>query len=443
VTSDELGKVDAELLTRWPESQIDPTLDRIRDLVDLLGHPEKSYPVIQIAGTNGKTSVARMVDELLQELNLRTGRMTSPHLESVTERINVDNVPISNERFVEVYREMSPFLDIVDERHDNPMSYFEVVTIIGFAAFADAPVDVAVAEVGLGGSWDSTNVVDAAVAVVTPIDIDHTEYLGDSIEAIAGEKAGIIKPGSFAILAAQRPEAAEVLMARVAEVGATVAREGVEFGVRGREIAVGGQMLSLQGLTGPYDEVFLPLHGEHQAHNAAVALAAVEAFAGGGREGLDPDAVRAAFARVRSPGRLEPLRRGPLVLVDAAHNPAGAAALAAALTEEFAGTTFVAVLAVLSDKDATGILEELEPVVAGVVATTNSSPRALPPDDLARAARAVFGDDRVFQASPLPEAIEIALTLAEREAPMGGNGVIITGSVVTAGDARRVLGAES
>lgn len=442
--TDSLHKIESELQnTRWPESHIDPTLDRITDLLDVMGSPQRAYPVVHIAGTNGKTSTARMIDELLRELNVRTGRLTSPHLQSITERISLDSEPISEERFVEVYEEIAPYLDLVDARHDHKLSYFEVLTAMGFAAFADTPVDVGIVEVGLGGTWDATNVADGTVAVVTPIALDHTDYLGDTIEEIAGEKAGIIKPASFAVLGAQSAAAAEVLLGRAAEVGATVARQGVEFGVRNREMAVGGQVVSLQGLTGPYDDIFLPLHGEHQAANAVQALATVEAFAGGGREGLDPEAVRAAFARVTSPGRLEPLRRGPVVLVDAAHNPAGAEALANALEDEFATTRLVAVMAVLADKDAAGILEALEPVVEAVVVTTNSSPRCLPAVDLARIASEVFGENRVFQAQPLPEAIDVGLALAERDAPMGGHGVIVTGSVITAGDARQAFGATS
>lgn len=438
----ELRDIEAALHTRWPESRIDPTLDRIRDLMNVMGNPQKAYPVLHISGTNGKSSVARMVDELLRELNLRTGRMTSPHLQSITERISLDNEPISVERFIEIYDETSPYLDLVDGRHDIRLSYFEAVTAMGYAAFADTPVDVGIIEVGLGGTWDATNVADGVVTAVTPISLDHTDYLGDSIGAIAEEKAGIIKRGSFAILGIQPPEAAEVLLARATEVGAKIARQGMEFGVRSRDMAVGGQMLGLQGLTRPYEEIFLPLHGAHQAHNAAIALAMTEAFVGGGREALAPEAIQAAFARVESPGRLEPLRKGPLVLVDSAHNPAGAAALAYALDEEFAGTTLVAVLAVLADKDAAGILEALEPVVDAVVVTLNSSPRCLPVEDLARAARHVFGEDRVFQASPLPEALDVGLALAERDAPTAGHGVIVTGSVVTAGDARRAFGAD-
>jgi len=434
-----LREVEAMLATRWPESRIEPSLERIHDLVDLLGNPQHAIPVVHIGGTNGKTSTARLADELLRELGLRTGRFTSPHLESITERICLDGEPLEAGRFADVYAEVAPYLRLVDSRHDIRLSFFEVLTAMAFAAFADAPVDAALVEVGLGGSWDATNVADGRVAVVAPISVDHTEYLGDTIEEIATEKAGIIKPGSFVVLASQTEAAAEVLLRRSAEVGATIAREGLEFGVRTREVAVGGQLLSFDGLAGHYDEVFLPLHGAHQAQNAAAALAAVEAFLGGGRDALDPDAVRAAFARAGSPGRLEVLRRSPTVLVDAAHNPAGARALADALTDEFAFGSLVAVVAVLRDKDVRGILEALEPVVEAIVATENSSPRALAVDDLAMLAREVLGEGRVHRGAMLPDAIEVAVALAERDAPMGGGGVVVTGSVVTAGDARRLL----
>jgi dihydrofolate synthase / folylpolyglutamate synthase len=434
-----LREVEAALATRWPESRIEPSLERIRDLVDLLGNPQHSYPVIHIGGTNGKTSTARMVDELLHELGLRTGRFTSPHLESITERISLDGEPLAPDRFAAAYTEVAPYLDLIDQRHDVRLSFFEVLVAMAYATFADAPVDAAVIEVGLGGSWDATNVADGRVAVIAPIAIDHAEYLGDTVEQIAAEKAGILKPGSVAVLAQQTEAAAEVVLRRAAEVGATIAREGLEFGVQNREVAVGGQLLGLQGLAGSYDEVFLPLHGAHQAQNAACAVAAVEALLGGGRDPLDADAVRAALARVRSPGRLEVLRRGPTVLVDAAHNPAGARALAEAITEEFTFANLIGVVAVLRDKDVLGILEELDPVIELIVVTENSSPRSLDVQELAALALQVFGEDRVDQGSSMPEAIEIAVGLAERDAPLGGGGVLVTGSVVTAGDARHLL----
>jgi dihydrofolate synthase/folylpolyglutamate synthase len=435
-----LREVEAALATRWPESRIEPSLERVRDLVDLLGNPQNSYPVVHISGTNGKTSTARMVDELLRELGLRTGRFTSPHLESITERICLDGEPVDADHFAAAYAEIAPYLDLVDRRHEIRLSFFEVLVAMAYSAFADAPVDAAVVEVGLGGSWDATNVVDGRVAVVTPVAVDHREYLGDTVEEIAGEKAGIIKRGAVAVLAHQPEAAAEVLLRRAAELGATIAREGLEFGVRTREVAVGGQLLGLEGLAGSYDEVFLPVHGAHQAQNAACAVAAVEAFLGGGRDALDADVVRAAFARVGSPGRLEVFRRGSTVLVDAAHNPAGAHALAMAVTEEFTFGSLVGVVAALRDKDVLGILEELEPVIDLVVATENSSPRAMRLEDMVGLALQVFGEDRVYQAATMPEAIDVAVGLAEREAPLGGGGVLVTGSVVTAGDARMLLG---
>jgi dihydrofolate synthase / folylpolyglutamate synthase len=438
VDSDALRVVETALATRWPESRIEPSLERISDLVALLDNPQHTYPVVHVGGTNGKTSTARMIDELIRELGLRTGRFTSPHLESVTERISLDGQPVSDERFARTYEELAPYLDLVDQRHDTRLSFFEVLTAMAYSTFADAPVDAAIVEVGMGGSWDATNVADGKVAVVCPISVDHVEYLGDTVAEIAVEKAGIIKPRAHAVLALQPASAAEVLLKQAAEAGASVAREGVEFGVRSREIAVGGQLLAIDGLAGPYEDVFVPLHGAHQAQNAALAVAAVEGFVGGGRVPLDPDAVRAAFARVRSPARLEVVRRSPAVILDAAHNPAGAHALAAAIEAEFGFSTLTGIVGVLQDKDAAGILQALEPVLDHVVVTVNSSPRAMPLEQLTAASVDVFGVDRVDKAATISDAIEIAVGLAERGLPSGA-GVLITGSVVTAGDARRLL----
>jgi dihydrofolate synthase / folylpolyglutamate synthase len=441
VSADPLRDVEIELATRWPESTIEPSTDRIRDLVDLLGNPQHAYPVIHLSGTNGKTSTARMIDELLRELGLRTGRFTSPHLESVTERICLDGEPVSADRFAAAYRELAPYLELVDRRHNVRLSYFEVLVAMAYSVFADAPVDVAVVEVGMGGTWDATNVADAKVAVITPIALDHTDYLGDTLAEIAAEKAGIIKPGTFTVVARQPAEAAEVVLQRAADIGAPVAREGIEFGVHDRQLAVGGQQLLLRGLTGEYADIVLPLHGAHQADNAACAVAAVEAFVGGGREPLDAAAVRDALARVASPGRIEVVRRSPTIMVDAAHNPAGAQALAVAVQEEFSFTRLVGVVAVLGDKDVRGILAELEPLLATVVVTENSSPRRLPVEELAAVAEQVFGPERVVRARQLPDALDAAVELVEAEALRGGTGVLVTGSVVTAGDARHLLGA--
>jgi dihydrofolate synthase/folylpolyglutamate synthase len=446
-----LAAVEAELNQRWPETTIDPTLTRITALMDVLGSPQRNYPAVHVAGTNGKTSVTRMIDALFTRLQLRTGRMTSPHLQMVTERIGIDNEPISPERYVEAFTDIAPFIQMVDERSaadgGPAMSKFEVLTAMGFSAFADAPVDVAVVEVGLGGTWDSTNVIDAQVAVITPIAVDHTEYLGTEITGIAAAKAGIIKADSTVILAEQSPEITETLLRRCIEVDASVAREGSEFAVLGRQVAVGGQQLQLQGLGGIYDDIFLPLHGEHQAHNAVLALAAVEAFFGAGpNRQLDSDAVRDAFASVTAPGRLERVRSAPTVFIDAAHNPHGARALATALSEEFDFRKLVGVIAVMADKDATGILAALEPVLDELVVTQNSSPRAMDADVLADQAVARFGDERVVVAPNMAEALETAIAMAEDVAEPGesvsGAGVVVTGSVVTAGEARTLLGKE-
>jgi dihydrofolate synthase/folylpolyglutamate synthase len=439
-SDDRFDAVQAALLNRWPESVLEPSLDRIRALVDLLGSPQAAYPVVHLAGTNGKSSTARMVESVLRSFGLRTGLVTSPHLVDIRERILIDGEPISRERFVDVYDDLAPYLAMVDAQFpDTPLSYFEVLTAMGFAAFADAPVGVAVVETGMGGAWDATNVADGAVAVITPVDIDHTEYLGPDIDTIAGEKAGIIKPGAVAVLAQQKLAAAEVLLQRAAEVGASVVREGLEFGVRHRDIAVGGQLLALQTRAGLYDEVFLPMHGAHQAHNAALALAAVEVFFGATDRMIDVEVVREGFAGATSPGRLEVVRTAPTVLVDAAHNPHGAQALAAALAEEFAFDRLVGVVGVLADKDAAGVLGALEPVLDSVVVTQAQTPRVMPIDDLAAIATEVFGEDRVAVAASLPDALDTAIALVDNPDEPTGAGVVVTGSVITAGQARLLL----
>jgi dihydrofolate synthase/folylpolyglutamate synthase len=441
-----LRQVEAEVTSRWGEGRLQPTTERIAALIDLLGQPQRSYRAIHLTGTNGKTSTARMIDELLRGFGLRTGRFTSPHLSEITERIVVDGEQVSARTFVEGYRELAPYLELVDGQFDINLSFFEVMVALAYSIFADAPIDVAVVEVGLGGAWDATNVIDGEVAVVTPIDLDHVQYLGGTVGQIAAEKAGIIKPGATAVLAAQPTEAAAELLRRAGSVGAAVAREGLEFGVLERRVAVGGQVITAQGLAGVYDEIFLPLHGAHQAENAACALAAVEAFFGAGAETgrLDIDTVRAAFAAAQSPGRLEAVRSAPTILVDAAHNPHGMAASVGAISEAFDFRRLIGVLAVLGDKDVTGMLEQLEPAVDEVVVTQNSSLRALPVDELAVHAVAVFGADRVTVEARLDDAIEAAVRLAEDTGDdvLSGSGVLVTGSVVTAGEARVLLGAK-
>lgn len=431
-----------ELHGRWPQRMV-PDLERITDLLDILGSPQRAFPSIHLTGTNGKTSTARMIDGLLRAHDLRTGRYTSPDLQSVAERISIGGDQVSLERFAALHDEIFPFVQMVDERHPDRMTYFEVLTAMAFAAFADAPVDVGVIEVGLGGRWDATNVIDAPVAVLTPISLDHTALLGPDVESIATEKAAIITTGSVAVVGEQPLEALEVILRRCSEVGATVAREGLEFGVVDRNVAVGGQQISLQGLAGVYGDIFLPLHGAHQAHNAAIALAAVEAFLGRGPDNpLDAEVVRAGFAITDSPGRLEIIRSGPTILLDGAHNPASATALVEALGEAFAFAHLVGVVGILADKDVEQVLAILEPVLATVVCTTGNSPRALPADEIAELAVEIFSEDRVLVEPRLADAVSAAVELVEERPELvgtAGGGVLITGSLVTVGEARSLL----
>ncbi|MEF9458854.1 bifunctional tetrahydrofolate synthase/dihydrofolate synthase [Mycobacteroides abscessus] len=458
-----LLQIEYLLDQRWPETKIEPSTDRIVALMELLGSPQRAYPCIHVAGTNGKTSVTRMIDALLTALHRRTGRTTSPHLQSAVERIAIDGQPISPAKYVEIYSEIEPFVELVDKQSQEQggpaMSKFEVLVAMAFVAFADAPVDIAVVEVGLGGRWDATNIIDAPVAVVTPIGIDHVEFLGPDLASIANEKAGIIKrhkldamtgeagADTVAVIAQQQPEAMEVLLRQTVEADAAVAREGSEFAVLSRQVAVGGQLLELQGLGGVYPEIFLPLHGEHQAHNAAVALATVEAFFGAGADRqLDIEAIRSGFASVIIPGRLERVRSAPAVFLDAAHNPHGAAALAETLQSEFDFRRLVGVISVMGDKDVAGILGALEPAFDEIVVTHNGSPRAMETDALAGIALEIFGEDRVVVAPTLLDAVETATAMVEEAAEDGGaegfsgTGIVITGSVVTAGAARTLFG---
>ena len=433
------AEIVAALTSRWPEHRVAPSLGRIRALTELLGDPQRAYPVIHLTGTNGKGSTAAMIESLLRADGLRAGRFTSPHVMSVTERITIDGQPISDERFDDLWREIEPYVALVDQQEIDGvhMTFFEIITAMAYAAFADAPVDVAVVEVGMGGAWDATNVADADVAVVTPIDLDHTHLLGRTIREITREKAGIIKPGAHAILAGQSVEAAEILLARCAEVGALPQREGVDFGVIDRKLAISGQLIRLSAADGPVDDIFLPLYGAHQAANAGQALAAVEAFLG--LKALNPDVVREGFAQVHFPGRLELVRRTPAVVLDAAHNPHGARAAAAAITEAFAFAPLIGVVAVMGDKDARGILEVFEEIMNQVVITqVASTSRGMPADVLGELAREIFGASRVTVVPRLDDAIDQAVALAEEDV-VGSAGVLITGSVVAIGEARTLL----
>jgi dihydrofolate synthase/folylpolyglutamate synthase len=440
INPDDQARIDAiekALLARWPENRIAPTLERMSALVDMLGSPQLTYPTIHIGGTNGKTTTSRMVDSLLFEMGLRTGRFTSPHLESYLERICINGQPIDAKEMIFSFNDISPYLDLMDTKFDNPISFFEAITALAFAAFAEHPIDVGVIEVGMGGQWDATNVVDADVSVIMPIGLDHMEYLGNTIADIAKTKAGIIKEQGFVVLAQQEPEAAVELLRRAAEVGADVAREGLEYSIDSRAIAVGGQLISITGLRGHYDEIFLPLHGKHQASNAAAALIAVEAFFG--EQDLDIDAVRAGFANVSSPGRCEIIHRDPTIILDAAHNPHGAKAIAETIQSEFTFDDVTGIIALMADKDALGILQALEPIMNQVIVTTNSSERSMSVKDLEVLATQVFGADRVFTQPTLAEAIEKAIKDSVRPLSEESLAILITGSVVTVGEARTAV----
>ncbi len=439
MSKSKIDEIEQALLNRWPETRINPTLERIALLADLLGSPQLSYPTIHIAGTNGKTTTTRLIDSLCFELGLRTGRFTSPHLESFLERISINSEPISEAAMIATYEDVAPYFQLVDERMSHRLSFFEAITGLSFVAFAEHPVDVGIFECGMGGEWDSTNVINAKVSVVTPIGLDHTQYLGDTLTAIAATKSGIIKPGSFAVLARQELDPAQVLMRKCAEVEAIPIREGVEYQVSNRSLAVGGQLISIRGVYGDYEELFLPLHGEHQASNAATALAAVEVFAG--EKKLDEELVRAAFAKASSPGRCEIVHRSPTVIIDAAHNPHGAMSLRKTIESEFDFDSVIGIVAPMGDKDLDGILEEFEAIMTTVIITKNSSHRAAPIDELAAQAREIFGGERVLTKDSLESAIDAAITEAKFEVEMNERScaVLIAGSVISAGEARALM----
>ena len=433
-----LNEIAAALNKRWPENKIEPSLDRILALVDALGSPHLTYPTIHIAGTNGKTSTARMIDQLLANLGYRVGRYTSPHLESFTERISIKGEPISDLEMIKTYEDIHLYLDLIDSRQSHPISYFEALTAMAFVAFAEHPVDIAVIEAGMGGQWDATNVISSQVSVMTPIGLDHMEYLGNTVEAIAQTKAGIFKPESNVVLAAQSAQVAKVLLAQVAKVSAQPFRQGVEFSLKNRALAVGGQLLSIQGVHGDYDEIFLPLYGDHQGNNAAVALAAVEVFAG---VKLDTELVQDAFSKVSSPGRCEIVYKDPTVIIDAAHNPHGVSAIANTLNTEFDFELVVGVVAVLADKDVAGILKNLSTTLDYLVITENGSARGMNKDELAKIATQYFKAEQVEIIGDMNSAITYAIEKVAlfNQVNDGVAAVVITGSVATAGMARSII----
>ncbi|MFT4122332.1 MAG: Mur ligase family protein [Microbacteriaceae bacterium] len=434
---DAADAVYSALLERLGEGAPQPRLEPTRRAVELLGDPHRAYPIVHVTGTNGKTSTSRIAESILRAYGLRTGLMTSPHLSRVNERIVIDGAPISNRAFAAVWDDIEPYIGIVDAElraaGEPRLTYFEALTVLSFAAFAEAPVDVAVIEVGLGGEWDSTNVADGQVAVFGPIALDHTQRLGSSVEAIARTKSGIVKPLARVVSAAQQPEALEVLRAAAEHNEAPLAVEGERFALRSARLAVGGQLIDVRGLAGEYRELFLPLFGEHQAHNAALAIAAVESFLGDGRRPLVDELLAEGLARASSPGRLQVVGTEPTVIVDAAHNPHGAAAATRAIETSFSFAGLVVVVGVLVDKDAAGILAALAPIAARFVVTRSADERALSAEQLARTA----GDTGVPAVVAADAAAALALARAWA-AEQPGRGVLVTGSITLVGDALAV-----
>ncbi|HEX6366054.1 MAG TPA: folylpolyglutamate synthase/dihydrofolate synthase family protein [Agromyces sp.] len=427
------------LIARVGEGSPRPRLAPTRRTVELLGDPHRAAPVIHITGTNGKTSTSRMIESLLRASGLRTGLLTSPHLERFTERIRIDGAPITDEAVARNWDEILPFLAIVDveleDAGDEPLTYFEALTVLAFACFADAPVDVVVLEVGMGGEWDSTNVADGQVAVFTPIDLDHQSRLGNTIVEIARTKSGIIKPMAAVVSAKQRAESLEVLEEAAELTESTLAVEGDAFDVLESRVAVGGQLVTIRGLAGEYRDFALPIFGRHQAENAAVAIAAVEAFIGGGAVRLADEVVEAGLAGAASPGRFQAIAAEPTVIVDAAHNPHGARALVDALDEYFDFDDIVFVFGVLADKDADGIVEELARANGTFIVTTSHSERARDVHELAGIVATHVGADRVQAVERLDDALDEARAWAA-DAPK--RAVVVTGSIVLVGEAMSI-----
>ena len=436
-------RVYAELLDRIGEGAPQPRLEPTRRAAELLGDPQRSYPVIHITGTNGKTSTSRMIESIVRAYGLRTGLMTSPHLVRVNERIVIDGQPISNRALASNWDDVKPFIEMVDAElsaaGDPELTFFEALTVLAFASFADAPVDVAIIEVGLGGEWDSTNVADGQVAVITPVALDHTQRLGSTVAEIARTKSGIIKPAASVVSAAQAPEVL-VELERAAELTeSTLAVQNQAFELLSTTVAVGGQVITVRGIAETYRELFLPLFGDHQAQNAAVAIAAVESFLGGGSQPLVGDVLAEGLATAASPGRVQVIGNEPTVVVDAAHNPHGAAALASALGTYFTFDEIAIVLGVLGDKDERGIIEALAPVATLFVATESDSERAIPADDLFETVREIAGEDAAATAPTLPLALEAARAWAAK-APR--RAVVVTGSITLVGEAIAMAKAE-
>jgi dihydrofolate synthase/folylpolyglutamate synthase len=429
-----VAELEQALLARMPEHQLRPRLEPTARAAALLGDPQKSYRVIHVTGTNGKTSTARMIERLLREHQLRTGRFTSPHLVRFNERIAVDGEAVSDEILVEIWNDIEPILGLVDAElaaEDEPiLTYFEALTLLAFAVFADAPVDVLVLEVGMGGTWDSTNIADGDVAVFTPIDIDHADRLGSTIAEIASTKAGIIKPGAIVVSAKQQPEVQEILTSKAKEVAERFVLAGKDFDVIDSSPSPVGQNFSLKGLAGSYEDMFMPIHGEHQTSNAAVALAAVEAFLGNGERRILDDIVRVAFADVSSPGRLQVIDREPLTILDGAHNPHGVRSLASALKHSFASPKAIGVIGILSGKNADEMLETLSQSFAKVIITSAKTERAIEADELGALATKYWGSDVEIVPS-VAKAYQVAKETLHRD---GLEAIVFTGSLSVVGE---------
>lgn len=424
----------AALLARGPGRMI-PDLERITRMAELMGDPQRAYPSIHVTGTNGKTSVSRMTTTLLAGVGLAAGTYISPHLQSPRERLSVAGRPISERRFAEVYTEILPLLDHVDGELDDPrdhVTYFEALTAMAYAWFADVPVDVGVFEVGMGGRWDATNLIRGEVAVLTTIDVDHRE-LGDTPVEIAGEKTGIIKPGATVVSGPQADDVMDVIRGAADEAGATLLVAGRDVEVMARSVALGGQLVTLRVAERTIGDVLLPLHGEHQASNAALALAAVAAFTPEGFSRMDDDLVREVFAAVSIPGRLETVATDPTVVLDGAHNPHGAVTAAKAIEEAFTFRNRVLVLACLGDKDLVGIVRAYKDLANHVVVTRAPSPRSATVEQMAAVAEEVWAGTGVIveAAADVDEAMDKATGVAG-----DGDGVIVTGSLYTVGAAR-------
>lgn len=420
------------LLTRIPENKLRPRIEPTRRAVELLGDPQKTYRVIHVTGTNGKTTTTRIIERILRELGLRTGRFTSPHLVRLNERMAIDGEPVGDQQLAEVWADIEPILALVDAEleaaGDTKLTFFEALAVLGFAVFADAPVDVLVLEVGMGGEWDSTNVADGDVAVFTPISIDHTERLGGTIAEIAKTKSGIIKPQAIVVSSEQPTDALSVISQRAAELAEQFLVYGQNFEVFDVTADANGQRFSVKTLTSEYRDLFIPLHGEYQAENAALAISAVEAFFGTANRLFD-DVLRVAIADATSPGRLQIVSRQPLTILDAAHNAGGAESLARAMKNSFASPPSIAVISILADKDASALLRALDQTFEKFVITQSSSPRAIEVEVLAKLAREVFGDNRVEVAPNIEQGLKLAQDLV-----VEGGAIVVTGSITLVGD---------